>query len=184
MKARRTKDGATADAFDEWPHYFTTLQAEDSPDVKVKVWRNGAQLLRAIAVAYEVQIDLVRAICLHEFKKDHIAHLGPSVAAGLGALLELDTDTVYQAIQQAVHVSFSTRQSRKGFISSWKAFAAAHAGKIGIEAVDRAMPKGKALVKLLNWTATTGQQFAKKIDYVPLPKNIQKLATTQLKTVK
>ena len=28
--------------------------------------RSGAQLLRAIAVAYEVQIDLVRAICLHE----------------------------------------------------------------------------------------------------------------------
>src|SRR5204863_7095446 len=36
--------------------------------------RNGAQLLRAITVAYEVQIDLVRAICLHEHKKDHIAH--------------------------------------------------------------------------------------------------------------
>src|SRR3954470_70953 len=41
--------------------------------------RNGAELLRAIAVAYEVQINLVRSICLHEFKKDHIAHLGPSV---------------------------------------------------------------------------------------------------------
>ncbi len=99
----------------------------------------GAQLLRAIAVAYEVQIDLVRAICLHEYKKDHIAHLGPSVAAGLGTLLELNTDAVYQAIQQAVHVCFTTRQSRKGEISSWKAYAPAHAGKLAIEAVDRAM---------------------------------------------
>jgi 2-methylcitrate dehydratase len=101
--------------------------------------RSGAQLLRAIAVAYEVQIDLVRAICLHEFKKDHVAHLGPSVAAGLGALLELETDTIYQAIQHAVHVSFTTRQSRKGEISSWKAYAPAHAAKLAIEAVDRAM---------------------------------------------
>lgn len=101
--------------------------------------RTGAQLLRGIAVAYEVQIDLVRSICLHEFKKDHIAHLGPSVAAGLGALLELDADTIYQAIQHAVHVSFSTRQSRKGEISSWKAYAPAHAAKLAIEAVDRAM---------------------------------------------
>jgi 2-methylcitrate dehydratase len=99
----------------------------------------GAQLLRAIAVAYEVQIDLVRAICLHEYKKDHIAHLCPSVAAGLGALLELDKGVIYQAVQQAVHVSFTTRQSRKGEISSWKAYAPAHAGKLAIEAVDRAM---------------------------------------------
>jgi 2-methylcitrate dehydratase len=42
-------------------------------------------------------------------------------------------------VQQAVHVGFSTRQSRKGEISSWKAYAPAHAGKLAIEAVDRAM---------------------------------------------
>jgi 2-methylcitrate dehydratase len=99
----------------------------------------GAQLLRGIVVAYEIQIDLVRAICLHEHKKDHIAHLCPSAAAGIGAMLGLDTDTIYQAVQQAVHVGFSTRQSRKGEISSWKAYAPAHAGKLAIEAVDRAM---------------------------------------------
>jgi 2-methylcitrate dehydratase len=101
--------------------------------------RTGAHLLRAIAVAYEIQIDLVRAICLHEHRKDHIAHLGPSVAAGLGVLLQLDAETIYQAVQQAVHVCFTTRQSRKGEISSWKAYAPAHAGKLAIEAVDRAM---------------------------------------------
>jgi 2-methylcitrate dehydratase len=99
----------------------------------------GAQLLRGVVVAYEIQIDLVRAICLHEHKKDHIAHLCPSAAAGIGAMLGLDTDTIYQAVQQAVHVGFSTRQSRKGEISSWKAYAPAHAGKLAIEAVDRAM---------------------------------------------
>jgi len=99
----------------------------------------GAQLLRGLAVAYEIQMGLVRAICLHEHKKDHIAHLCPSAAACIGGMLGLDTDTIYQAVQQAVHVGFSTRQSRKGEISSWKAYAPAHAGKLGIEAVDRAM---------------------------------------------
>ena len=99
----------------------------------------GAQLLRGLVVAYEIQMDLVRAISLHEHKKDHIAHLCPSAAAGIGAMLGLDTDTIYQAVQQAVHVGFSTRQSRKGEISSWKAYAPAHAGKLAIEAVDRAM---------------------------------------------
>jgi 2-methylcitrate dehydratase len=101
--------------------------------------RNGADLLRGILAGYEIQMDLVRAICLHAHKKDHIAHLGPSVAAGLGAMLKLDPEMIFQAVQQAVHVSFTTRQSRKGEISSWKAYAPAHAGKLAIEAVDRAM---------------------------------------------
>ncbi|HXI73364.1 MAG TPA: MmgE/PrpD family protein [Verrucomicrobiae bacterium] len=101
--------------------------------------RGGADLLRGLLVGYEIQMDLVRAICLHEYKKDHIAHLCPSAAAGIGTMLGLNTDTIYQAVQQAVHVGFSTRQSRKGEISSWKAYAPAHAGKLAVEAVDRAM---------------------------------------------
>lgn len=99
----------------------------------------GADLIRGVATAYEIQIGLARGICLHEHKIDHIAHLGPSAAAGLGTMLRLDTETIYHAIGQALHLSTSTRQSRKGLISSWKAFAPAHAGKIAIEAVDRAM---------------------------------------------
>ncbi|MFB9929997.1 MmgE/PrpD family protein [Amycolatopsis halotolerans] len=101
--------------------------------------RTGADVVRGIAAGYELQVDLVRGICLHEHKIDHIAHLGPSVAGGLGALLRLDTETVYQAIGQALHATTATRQSRKGEISSWKAYAPAFAGKAAIEAVDRAM---------------------------------------------
>ncbi len=100
---------------------------------------DGRTLLRGLATGYEIQIDLVKGICLHEHRIDHIAHLGPSVAAGLGTLLGLSTETIYQAVQQALHVTVTTRQSRKGEISSWKAFAPAHAGKLAIEAVDRAM---------------------------------------------
>jgi 2-methylcitrate dehydratase len=99
----------------------------------------GADLIRGITTGYEVQIDLVKGICLHEHKIDHVAHLGPSVAAGLGTMLGLDTATIYQAIGQALHLTTSTRQSRKGLISSWKAYAPAWAGKVAIEAVDRAM---------------------------------------------
>jgi 2-methylcitrate dehydratase len=101
--------------------------------------RTGADLIRGIAAAYEVQVDLVKGICLHEHKIDHIAHLGPSAAAGIGALMNLDTETVYQAIGQALHCTTQTRQSRKGEISSWKAYAPAFAAKTAIEAVDRAI---------------------------------------------
>ncbi len=100
---------------------------------------SGKDLIRGIITGYEVQVNLVKGICLHEHKIDHIAHLGPSVAAGLGSLLKLDAETIYQSIQQALHTTISTRQSRKGEISSWKAFAPSHAGKLAIEAVDRAM---------------------------------------------
>ncbi len=101
--------------------------------------RNGQDLLRGIAAGYELQVNLVKGICLHEHKIDHVAHLGPSAAGGIGALLGLDTETVYQAIQQALHVTTATRQSRKGEISSWKAYAPSFAGKMAIEAVDRAL---------------------------------------------
>ena len=101
--------------------------------------KSGADLIRGLATGYEIHIDLVRAICLHERKIDHIAHLCPAQAAGIGTMLGLKQDIIFQAVQQAVHVSFTTRQSRKGEISSWKAYAPAHAGKLAVEAVDRVM---------------------------------------------
>ncbi|MBX8995630.1 MmgE/PrpD family protein [Corynebacterium testudinoris] len=101
--------------------------------------KGGRELIRGLATGYEIQVDLVRGICLHEHKIDHVAHLGPSAAAGIGTLLDLDVETIYQAIGQALHTTTATRQSRKGEISSWKAFAPAFAGKMAIEAIDRAM---------------------------------------------
>jgi 2-methylcitrate dehydratase len=101
--------------------------------------RSGRDLIRGLATGYEIQVDLARAICLHEHKIDHVAHLGPSVAAGIGTLLALDTEIIYQSIGQALHTTTATRQARKGEISSWKAYAPAFAGKMAVEAVDRAL---------------------------------------------
>ncbi|WP_448721244.1 MmgE/PrpD family protein [Microbacterium natoriense] len=101
--------------------------------------KDGRALVRGIATGYEIQMDLVRAICLHKHKIDHVAHLGPSAAAGIGTLLGLDAETIYQAVGQALHTTTATRQSRKGEISTWKAHAPAFAGKMAVEAVDRAM---------------------------------------------
>jgi 2-methylcitrate dehydratase len=101
--------------------------------------KSGRDLIRGIATGYEIMINLVRSICLHEHKIDHIANLCPAQAAGIGTLLGLKQEVIYQAVQQALHVSFTTRQSRKGAISSWKAYAPAHSGKLAVEAVDRVM---------------------------------------------
>ncbi|MBV6492220.1 MAG: 2-methylcitrate dehydratase [Turneriella sp.] len=103
----------------------------------------GRALTQAILTAYEIHVNLAKAISLHKHKIDHVTHLAPAVAAGIGTLLHLPIDTIYQAINQAVHVSTATRQSRKGAISSWKAYAPGHAAKLAVEAVDRAM-RGEA----------------------------------------
>lgn len=107
--------------------------------VAQQLGKSGKDLIKGILTGYEVQVNLVKGICLHKFKKDHCAHMCPGQAAGIGTLLGLDTDTIFQSVNQAVHVSFSTRQSRKGEISSWKAYVPAHSAKLAIEAVDRAM---------------------------------------------
>ncbi len=138
--------------------------------------KSGFDLLRGIITAYEVQVNLVKGICLHKHKIDHIAHLGPSVAAGIGSMLKLNTETIYQAVQQALHVSISTRQSRKGEISSWKAYAPAHAGKLAIEAVDRAMRGEGAPSPIYEGEDSVIARIldGKKAKYfVPLPKKNQ-----------
>lgn len=135
--------------------------------------KSGLDLLKGIITAYEVQVNLVKGICLHKHKIDHIAHLGPSVAAGLGTMLKLNTETIYQAIQQALHTTISTRQSRKGEISSWKAYAPAHAGKLAIEAVDRAMRGESSPSPIYEGEDSVISRVLdghKGVYYVPLPK--------------
>jgi 2-methylcitrate dehydratase len=46
---------------------------------------------------------------------------------------------IFHAVGQALHTTTATRQSRKGEISTWKAYAPAFAGKVAVEAADRAM---------------------------------------------
>ncbi|MFK8254138.1 MmgE/PrpD family protein [Ancylobacter terrae] len=99
----------------------------------------GRDLIRGAATAYEVCVGLTKGICLNEHRIDHLTHLGAGMAAGLGTMLKLPVETIFQAVNHAVHVTVTTRQSRKGQISSWKAVAPAHAGKLAVEAVDRAM---------------------------------------------
>jgi 2-methylcitrate dehydratase len=100
---------------------------------------SGADLIRGIAAAYEIDVCLSKAICLHEHRIDHLTHIAAGMVAGIGAMLRLPVEVTYQALNHIVHVMITTRQSRKGEISSWKAHAPAHAAKLAVEAVDRAM---------------------------------------------
>lgn len=100
---------------------------------------NGEDLVKAIATSYETQLRLSMSIALNPNRIDHVGHLGPAITSGLGKLLKLDTETVYQAIQWSAHTSIFTRQGRKGQLSSWKAYAPGLVGKNAIDAIDRAI---------------------------------------------
>ena len=66
--------------------------------VSQQLGKNGKELINGILTGYEVQVNLVKGICLYKFKKDHCAHMCPGQAAGIGTMLGLDTDTIFQSV--------------------------------------------------------------------------------------
>ena len=104
----------------------------------------GKDLIRGIAVAYEVHVALVgtgngTGICLHKHKVDHMTHIAAATAAGAGAMLRLPVEQVYHAVNFAVHNAISSRQSRKGDIGAQKEFVPGFSAEISIDAVNSAM---------------------------------------------
>ena len=57
--------------------------------------RGGDDLVRGILTAYEIDVALIRSISLHSHKIDHIAHLAPATAAGIGTLLDLSPEVFF-----------------------------------------------------------------------------------------
>ena len=93
--------------------------------------KSGRDLIRGIATGYEIHIDLVRAISLHKHKIDHITHLCPARRPGIGTLLSLKPEVIYQAVQQAVHVSChhaAVTQRRDQLVEGLRAGACRQAG--------------------------------------------------------
>ena len=104
----------------------------------------GKDVIRGIAVAYEVHVALVgtgegTGICLHKHKVDHMTHIAAASAAGIGAMLRLPLDQIYHSINFAVHNAISSRQSRKGDIGAQKEFVPGFSAEISIDAVNSAM---------------------------------------------
>lgn len=104
----------------------------------------GQDLIRGIVVAYEVQVALVgtgngTGISLHKHKVDHMAHIAAGTAAGIGAMLGLGTEEIYNTVNFAVHNTISSRQSRKGKIGAQKEFVPGISAEASIDAVNSAM---------------------------------------------
>jgi 2-methylcitrate dehydratase len=94
--------------------------------------RSGADLVAAIAVAYEVAVRLCDAASLRAHGWDHVNHLAVGIACGAARLLGLDEERTRHTISLTAVPHAAMRQTRAGELSMWKGVAAAEAGRSAV----------------------------------------------------
>ncbi|MHB1006500.1 MAG: MmgE/PrpD family protein [Chloroflexota bacterium] len=90
---------------------------------------SGRDLITAIAIAYEIAVNLCDAASLRIHNWDHVVYDAIGVAAGAAKLLRLEPAATANAISIAVVPHASMRQTRSGELSMWKGAAAANSGR-------------------------------------------------------
>jgi 2-methylcitrate dehydratase len=96
---------------------------------------SGMELLKAIAVGYEVGCRLCDSATLRKKGWDHVNYTMIGAVAGLSTLMELNQDQVENALSIAVVPHIAMRQTRAGELSMWKGAAAANACRNAVFAV-------------------------------------------------
>lgn len=99
---------------------------------------SGRETLHALVIACEVEMTLADSCNLFRKGFDHGLYISIGTAAGLGALLKLDTERLGNAISLACTPNVPTRQSRSGALTMWKGCAASAAARAAILAVQLA----------------------------------------------
>ncbi len=100
--------------------------------------KTGKDIILAAVIAYEIQCRLCDAASLRSGGWDHVTYGALSTAMAAGKLWGLTEDQLEHALGLAGVCNITTRQTRTGQISHWKACAFANAGRNGIFAADLA----------------------------------------------
>jgi len=93
---------------------------------------SGAALITAIAIAYEIGVNLCDAASLRQHKWDHVNYIAIAAAAGASKLLGLSPHATEHALSIATVPHASMRQTRTGALSMWKGAAAANSSRNAI----------------------------------------------------
>jgi 2-methylcitrate dehydratase len=94
----------------------------------------GTDLLEAIGVAYEVQGELAWNAPVRDRGWDHVTHTVISTAAGVSKIMDLDGQSIRDAIGIAGTAHNALRVTRTGGINEWKGIASANAARNGVYA--------------------------------------------------
>ncbi len=93
---------------------------------------SGRALITAIALAYEIGVNLCDAASLRAHKWDHVNYIAIMVAAGAAKLLNLNRAQTEHALSIATVPHAAMRQTRAGELSMWKGAAAANSSRNAI----------------------------------------------------
>ena len=100
--------------------------------VAESVGASGAELITAVALAYEVQCRLCDAASIRARGWDHVTYGSFSTALASGHLMKLDPEKTRQAVNIAGVAGAAMRQARVGELSHWKGVAFATAARHGV----------------------------------------------------
>lgn len=100
--------------------------------------KTGKDMILASVIGYEIQCRLCDADSLRKSGWDHVTYGALSTAVLAGKLWELDANGLEHALGLAGVCNITTRQTRTGQISMWKACAFSNAARNGIFAADLA----------------------------------------------
>ncbi len=100
--------------------------------------KGGKELILSTVLAYEVQCRLCDAASLRAGGWDHVTYGALSSAISAARLWDLDEDQMEHALGLAGVCNITTRQTRTGQISDWKACAFSNAARNGVFAADLA----------------------------------------------
>jgi 2-methylcitrate dehydratase len=92
----------------------------------------GKDLIKGAVIAYEVQCRLCDAYSIRSRGWDHVTYGSFSTAAGCGAMLGFDEQTMVHALGLAGVPNNAMRQTRAGELSMWKGCAFANASRNGV----------------------------------------------------
>ena len=104
------------------------------PLIALAEWKNlgGTILAEAIAISYEISMNLCDAASLRKHRWDHVNYIGLGVAAGASHMLGLSAEQTAHALSIASVPHASMRQTRAGELSMWKGAAAANSSRNGL----------------------------------------------------
>jgi 2-methylcitrate dehydratase len=100
--------------------------------------KTGKDVILATVIAYEIQCRLCDAASLRAGGWDHVTYGALSSALAAGILWDLTEDQLEHALGLAGVCNITTRQTRTGQISDWKACAFSNAARNGVFAADLA----------------------------------------------
>lgn len=100
--------------------------------------RSGKDCILAAVIAYEVQCRLCDAASLRAGGWDHVTYGALSSAVAAARLWDLNEEQMEHTIGLAGVCNITTRQTRTGQISDWKACAFSNAARNGVFAADLA----------------------------------------------